>query len=432
MTGEREGAAPNASDAHGPPLYPRFDSNTLGVVAAYSALFAVAAVGNVTVFASLLRGRRRRSRVGLMMAHLAAADLIITFVMMPLEVGWRLTTQWVAGNAACKLFLFLRAFGLYLSSNVLVCVSLDRYFAILHPLKVSDARRRGKLMLAAAWAVSLLCSAPQSVVFHVSAHPDFPEFRQCVTFGFFSSAAEEIAYNLFCVAAMYFVPLVVICVAYSRILCEITRKSHDSRVESSNSSQDRFKDGRLRLRRSDVTSMERAKARTLRMTITIVAAFIWCWTPYVVMTLWYTFDRESAQQVDTNLQDALFIMAVSNSCMNPLVYGSYAINFRRECGHCFRCILRSQKENAVTMQKEIRQRQLSSPALQVRSGAQQPRVNYGGCFCPARDDPQRSESSSCGHVTFHSDPPPGRQLIPCGALRASSSVDQARWFARSP
>lgn len=78
-----------------------------------------------------------------------------------LQVGWRLTVQWLAGNLACKVFLFLRAFGLYLSSNVLVCVSLDRYFAILHPLRVNDARRRGKFMLACAWIVSLLWSVPQ-------------------------------------------------------------------------------------------------------------------------------------------------------------------------------------------------------------------------------------------------------------------------------
>lgn len=42
------------------------------------------------------------------------------------------------------------------------------------------------------------------------------------------------------------------------------------------------------------------------------------------------FDRKSAEQVDSLLQDALFMMAVSNSCMNPLVYGSYAMNLRRE------------------------------------------------------------------------------------------------------
>lgn len=46
-------------------------------------------------------------------------------------------------------------------------------------------------------------------------------------------------------------------------------------------------------------------------------------------------DRESAEKVDQRLQDALFIMAVGNSCANPLVYGSYAVNFREECCRCF-------------------------------------------------------------------------------------------------
>ncbi|CAH2227063.1 jg4489 [Pararge aegeria aegeria] len=36
-------------------------------------------------------------------------------------------------------------------------------------------------------------------------------------------------------------------------------------------------------------------------------------------------DRESASRVSPQIQDLLFAMAVSNSCMNPLVYGSYAL-----------------------------------------------------------------------------------------------------------
>ncbi|XP_017786854.1 PREDICTED: gonadotropin-releasing hormone II receptor-like, partial [Nicrophorus vespilloides] len=144
------------------------------------------------------------------------------------QVGWRITVQWLAGNFACKAFLFLRAFGLYLSSNVLICVSLDRYFAVLHPLKVNDARRRGKIMLAFAWSMSLIYSIPQSVVFHLSPHPNYPAFFQCVTFGFFVSRNHEIAYNLFCVLAMYFIPLMVIVGAYSAIMWEISSKSKES------------------------------------------------------------------------------------------------------------------------------------------------------------------------------------------------------------
>ncbi|VVD04030.1 unnamed protein product [Leptidea sinapis] len=47
----------------------------------------------------------------------------------------RVTNAWLAGNLMCKMLLVMRAFGLYLSSNVLVCISLDRYFAVVHPLR---------------------------------------------------------------------------------------------------------------------------------------------------------------------------------------------------------------------------------------------------------------------------------------------------------
>lgn len=64
----------------------RFNQNTLTVVLVYSALFVIAAVGNLTVFISLFRSRHRKSRISLMIRHLAIADLVVTFIMIPIEV----------------------------------------------------------------------------------------------------------------------------------------------------------------------------------------------------------------------------------------------------------------------------------------------------------------------------------------------------------
>lgn len=57
------------------------------VVGLYSALLAIGAVGNVAVFTSLVRSRRRKSRVNLLMTHLVIADMMVTFIVIPLEVG---------------------------------------------------------------------------------------------------------------------------------------------------------------------------------------------------------------------------------------------------------------------------------------------------------------------------------------------------------
>lgn len=64
----------------------RFNQNTLTVVLVYCALFVIAAIGNLTVFLSLSRTRHRKSRISLMIRHLAIADLVVTFIMIPIEV----------------------------------------------------------------------------------------------------------------------------------------------------------------------------------------------------------------------------------------------------------------------------------------------------------------------------------------------------------
>ncbi|XP_063627485.1 adipokinetic hormone/corazonin-related peptide receptor variant I-like [Cydia splendana] len=305
------------------------------VVTVYFVLLFGGAAGNLAVLTTLARSRRR-SRVSLLMTHLAVADVCVVCGVIPLEIGWKYTNAWLAGNFCCKLLLVLRAFGLYLSSNVLVCISVDRFFAVLYPLRLPAARRRSKQMLYCAWAMALACSLPQSVVFSVKQHPVVPGFSQCVSFEAFSSPYQEVAYNVFCLCAMYFLPLAVITACYVRIFAEIHHSSKE--IEDS-----RRAGGPVRLRRSDRRVLQRARRRTLRMTVTIVSVFALCWLPYATMCMWWMVDRDSARQIPSRVQGLLFAMAVSNSCMNPLVYGSYRVNFRsmarRFCKGC--CIATS-------------------------------------------------------------------------------------------
>ncbi|XP_013173702.1 PREDICTED: gonadotropin-releasing hormone receptor-like [Papilio xuthus] len=303
------------------------------VIVTYWVLMTLGALGNLAVLISLAKTRRRKSRVDLLMTHLAIADVSVTCGVIPLEIGWKYTNEWLAGNVLCKALLVMRAFGLYLSSNVLVCISLDRFFAVLYPLKLRVAHKRSQHMLYWAWAMALACSLPQSVVFRVLQHPQVPGFEQCVSFDAFESVGQEIAYNVSCLCAMYFVPLLVISVCYICIFCRIRRCSNELNETCVHKSE--CVPG-MRLRRSDHRLLERARRRTLRMTVIIVTVFALCWLPYAVMAMWYMIDRQSASRVSPQLQDLLFAMAVSNSCMNPLVYGSYALRTNDTFQHLLR------------------------------------------------------------------------------------------------
>lgn len=52
-------------------------------------------------------------------------------------------------------------FEVFFSIFQMKCYSIRRYYAVLYPLRVNEARHRNKIMLALAWIYSTVCAAPQ-------------------------------------------------------------------------------------------------------------------------------------------------------------------------------------------------------------------------------------------------------------------------------
>ena len=156
---------PNSSHDPAPPDWepPSFTRAAQFRVGATFILFLFAAFSNSFLLASVWRGRgrRRASHLRPLMLSLAAADLMMTFVVMPLDAAWNVTVQWYGGDALCKLMCFLKLFSMQASASILVVISLDRQHAILHPLDALSAHRRNRCMLTAAWSLSLLLASPQ-------------------------------------------------------------------------------------------------------------------------------------------------------------------------------------------------------------------------------------------------------------------------------
>ncbi|XP_014205230.1 gonadotropin-releasing hormone II receptor isoform X2 [Copidosoma floridanum] len=305
---------PVNSDSEDLPIDMRFNEGHVVSIVFYSILMVISAIGNTTVLTLLLRrnNNRPRTRINKMLIHLAIADLLVTFLMMPLDIFWAFTVQWKAGDTMCRLMAFFRMFGLYLSSFILVCISVDRYHAVLRPLQMIDIdQTRGRYMISGAWVLSTLCSAPQALIFHVENHPKYTWYTQCITFNSFPSFTHELTYSLFGMVMMYWVPLIVIIYTYTSILAEMYRRAQDSNSD--------------RIRRSSLGFLGRARARTLKMTVIIVVVFLICWTPYYVMSMWYWIDQDSAKKVDIRIQKGLFLFACTNSCANPVVYGAFNI-----------------------------------------------------------------------------------------------------------
>ena len=95
----------------------------------YSILFILSSICNLTMLVFHLREikkSKKRSSLSSYMIHLNIANLIVTFITIPLEIGWKSTVYWKAGKFGCKFFQFLRPIGIYLSSFILIGLCIDR------------------------------------------------------------------------------------------------------------------------------------------------------------------------------------------------------------------------------------------------------------------------------------------------------------------
>uniref|UniRef100_A0A8C0J053 Gonadotropin-releasing hormone receptor n=1 Tax=Chelonoidis abingdonii TaxID=106734 RepID=A0A8C0J053_CHEAB len=321
-------------------LLPTFSTAAKVRVAITFVLFLSSACFNIAVLWTVTQKYRKRPHIRILIVNLAAADLLVTFVVMPLDAAWNITVQWYAGDLACRALMFLKLVAMYASAFITVVISLDRQAAILHPLSVGDAKKKNKAMLCVAWALSVLLALPQ-VGRHVSrSQPIY--FIQCATVGSFQAHWQETLYNMFTFSCLFLLPLLIM-VLWNRPLHEV------------------------HLRRS-YNNIPRARMRTLKMSIVIVLTFVLCWTPYYLLGLWYWFSPEmlSRKKVPPSLSHILFLFGLFNACLDPLIYGLFTMHFRREIGRVCRCTHR-RKEQASTLIGSFR---TSTTAAPIRSAGE--------------------------------------------------------------
>ena len=184
-------------------------------ISVYSVQLVVGLVANLCSLLYLLRERlilHNKNRMVLLLIHLTCADLIVRFTVtaiysttarliqviligIPLEIAWTATVSWWADWMTCKVMVFLRIFGYFISGNVLMAISIDRYSflarnfvssgllsrfsATVFPILHRSSSRLTRLLLGLAWSLAALCSIPQSLVFSLETHPVVRSYR-CV------------------------------------------------------------------------------------------------------------------------------------------------------------------------------------------------------------------------------------------------------------
>uniref|UniRef100_A0A1I7W6U1 G_PROTEIN_RECEP_F1_2 domain-containing protein n=1 Tax=Heterorhabditis bacteriophora TaxID=37862 RepID=A0A1I7W6U1_HETBA len=115
----------------------------------------------------------------LLKINLNISDLLI-LIMAIGKLIWLSTYNWPGGDQACRLYQFLSMFSLYISSNTIVCIAIDRVRNVLGASKIHGGHHMFNpttVIIALSWCMAFVCSLPQLVVFET--YEVFPGWDQC-------------------------------------------------------------------------------------------------------------------------------------------------------------------------------------------------------------------------------------------------------------
>uniref|UniRef100_A0A8C4PWK9 Oxytocin receptor a n=1 Tax=Eptatretus burgeri TaxID=7764 RepID=A0A8C4PWK9_EPTBU len=261
-------------------------------VAVLAAIFVAALVGNICVLAVLLKGRstRTKSRMQFFIAHLSIADLTVALFQVLPQLAWDVTFRFQGPDALCRIVKYLQTLGMFASTYMLIAMALDRYMAICHPLRtLQQPCHRAHAMVATAWLISAVFSAPQVFIF--SLQEVDPGKMDCWADFVYPWAAP--AYITWITMVVYVVPVLLLSASYGLISVEIWSKVR-SKKHTHHAQLHRLEGGSRELSRvSSVRGISRAKMRTIKMTLVIVLVYVVCWTPFFTAQMWSVWDHNA-------------------------------------------------------------------------------------------------------------------------------------------
>lgn len=282
----------------------------------YTLVFFLAVVGNVLVLCVIRRYRNSQSGgacafslTDTFLLHLAISDLLLAFTLPLFAVQW--AHQWVFGLAVCKISGALFSLNRYSGILFLACISFDRYLAIVHAVSSGWKRNTCHAQIACAliWVGCLGLSGVDIAFKQIVEGNTIGNHKALLCQMWFTKNPTQwqVGLQLVSVVLGFGLPLLIMLYCYIRIF------------------------------RSLCNASRRQKRKSLRLIISLVSVFVFCWAPYNCFQLADSLHRLGVVTGGCQFGRVVDIgtlvtesVGLSHCALNPLLYGFVGVKFRRE------------------------------------------------------------------------------------------------------
>ncbi|KAM9327038.1 somatostatin receptor type 3 [Gastrophryne carolinensis] len=271
----------------------------------YLVVCAVGLWGNTLVIYLAWRSPAGQNSVtALYILNLALADDLF-MLGLPFLAAQGALSYWPFGSPVCTIVMTLDAVNQFTSIFCLTVLSIDRYLAVVRPIKSAKWRRPkvAKCINVTVWIASFLVVLPVVLFAEVldsgMCNIAWPEPRQAWSTGFI----------LYTAALGFFCPLLVICICHILIVAELRMSGNRVRVAP--------------------TRRQGPERKVTKMVALAVTAFILCWLPFYALNIINLLLPPTAGSKLYGLYPFVVVLSYANSCLNPIIYALLARPFQR-------------------------------------------------------------------------------------------------------
>ncbi|XP_017504416.3 vasopressin V1b receptor [Manis javanica] len=318
----------------------------IGVLAT---VLVLATGGNLTVLLTLGQPGRKRSRMHLFVLHLALTDLGVALFQVLPQLLWDITYRFQGPDLLCRTVKYLQGLSMFASTYMLLAMTLDRYLAVCHPLRsLQQPSQAIYPLIAAPWLLAAIFSLPQVFIFSFREVIQGSGVLDC--WADFRFPWGPRAYITWTTLAIFILPVAMLTACYSLICHEIC-KNLKVKTQAWRAQGVRWRTWEapssfalaaaargLPSRVSSVSTVSRARIRTVKMTFVIVLAYIACWTPFFSVQMWSVWDEHAPDEDSTNVAFTIsMLLGNLSSCCNPWIYMGFNSHLWPQPLHLLAC-----------------------------------------------------------------------------------------------
>ncbi|CEF71417.1 Prolactin-releasing peptide receptor [Strongyloides ratti] len=188
----------------------------------YMVIFTLGIIGNVSIIYVTVRHKVLQSVQNMFILNLAASDIIVCLLSLPITPVTNVFKNWYFGEVLCRLIALIQGVSIYICTFSLGAIAVDRYILVVKPHSKALSRKGALVVTGILWTLSLIFNIPYVLFMYIQSYEGV-----CGVFCTekWPNPESRRAYTLMVMVAQFVFPFSVMAFCYATIFSKLKSRA---------------------------------------------------------------------------------------------------------------------------------------------------------------------------------------------------------------